>query len=118
MTQVVEEGEALGFLEALLWVKSLGLDNGIIEGDAKVVVNGINSSKAYNSVFGDFVVACRELVNSFQQINITFLRRSANVVAHEIARASRLYENYFCWVDPLDYVVGLPTSVCTCNNEI
>ncbi|KAL8552797.1 hypothetical protein ACS0TY_001469 [Phlomoides rotata] len=105
----VDEGEALGFLEALSWVKSLGLDNGIIEGDAKVVVDEINSSKSYNSFFGDFLVVCRGLINNFQ---------SANVVASEIARASRLHFNSFCWVDPPDYVVGLPTSVCNCNNEI
>ncbi|KAL8520756.1 hypothetical protein ACS0TY_011343 [Phlomoides rotata] len=84
----VDEGAALGFLEALSWAKSLGLDNGIIEGDAKVVVDGINSTKAFNSVFGDFVDACRRLVSSFQQIEINCVRRSANVVEHEIARVS------------------------------
>ncbi|KAL8548178.1 hypothetical protein ACS0TY_007486 [Phlomoides rotata] len=60
----VEVGEAMGFLEALSWVKSMGLDNGNIEGDVKLVVDGINSSTTYNHVLS--------LVTMWKPVGILF----------------------------------------------
>lgn len=40
----VDLGEAMGFSEVLSWVKSLQLDRVIVEGDAKIVIDAINSS--------------------------------------------------------------------------
>lgn len=35
-------GEAMGFFEALSWIQNLLLENVIIEGDSKIVVDAIN----------------------------------------------------------------------------
>lgn len=59
-----DEGEALGFFEALSWIKSWGLTNVIVEGDAKVVVDAIKSSSVNNSIFGDYVAASRSIIRS------------------------------------------------------
>lgn len=36
-------GEVMGFYEALTWVRNLGLENVVIEGDSKLVINDIGS---------------------------------------------------------------------------
>lgn len=50
-------------------------------------MDAINSTASYNSVFGDYILACKNLVNSF----IHFVKRKTNTLAHEIARNSIHY---------------------------
>ncbi|KAL8502197.1 hypothetical protein ACS0TY_021350 [Phlomoides rotata] len=38
---IVDIGEALGFFEALLWLKDMEIENVIVEGDVKIVVDAI-----------------------------------------------------------------------------
>lgn len=45
----VDVGEAMGFLEALTWLKRLDIIKVVIEGDAKGVVDAIKSASIYNS---------------------------------------------------------------------
>lgn len=49
--------ESRGFLEAISWARELGLENIIIDGDAKRVVDAINCGNSYNQVFGDYIRA-------------------------------------------------------------
>ncbi|KAL8521752.1 hypothetical protein ACS0TY_012047 [Phlomoides rotata] len=84
----VDVGEAMGFYEALLWLKDLGIENVIVEGDVKLIVDAINSPT-----------------------------RDANVLAHEFARFSRSYGDSFTWANPQEFVDELPTIACRCNNK-
>ncbi|KAL8474699.1 hypothetical protein ACS0TY_031225 [Phlomoides rotata] len=51
----VDISEAMRFMEALSWVKHLGFENVIVEGDSKVVVDAILSSASSESSFEDFI---------------------------------------------------------------
>ncbi|KAL8528675.1 hypothetical protein ACS0TY_006212 [Phlomoides rotata] len=82
----VDKGEVMGFFEALSWVKSLDMANEIVEGDAKIVVDAIHASNTFNSVFGDFVMASREIVSSLQNVMVIFAQRGANDMAHEFSK--------------------------------
>ena len=42
------------------------------------------------SAFGGIVQDCKEVLNSWKEFDLRFVKRSANRVAHQIARASRL----------------------------
>ncbi|XVF39708.1 hypothetical protein PTKIN_Ptkin01aG0054700 [Pterospermum kingtungense] len=44
--------EALGFQEALSWIKSLQLQSSVVESNALVVINAIKNNVNDNSVFG------------------------------------------------------------------
>ncbi|KAL8488936.1 hypothetical protein ACS0TY_025013 [Phlomoides rotata] len=44
-------GEAMGFLEAVSWAKSMNLEKVVIEGDAKVVVETVGSRALNFTVF-------------------------------------------------------------------
>lgn len=113
----VTEGEALGFFEALSWIKDLGLEKVVIEGDAKVVVDAINSHHTYNTVFGDYVDASRNILVNCPNYSVQFVGRDANLVAHCYARASRLYESSSIWIDPPNFVEGLSPAFCSCVNN-
>lgn len=91
-------GEAMGFVEALSLVKRLSLDKVIIKGDAKIVVDAINSSSTFNSSFGDYIEKCKEILRDSPNFSVVFVRRNANYVAHAFAN---------CWVDPPELVARL-----------
>ncbi|KAL8531064.1 hypothetical protein ACS0TY_007901 [Phlomoides rotata] len=93
----------MGFYEALSWLKGMDIENVIVEGDAKIVVKAINSSKDHFQVSPYF--------------SIVFAKRDVNMLAHEFAIISRLYGSSFTWVDPSNFVDGLPTVLCRYNNE-
>lgn len=111
----VKEGEALGFFEALSWIEDLGLKNVETEGDAKVVVDAIKSDDTLNTVFGNYVEACRNILASHPNYSIHFVRREANLVAHCYARAAHLYESFSIWIEPPNFVEGLSLALCNCN---
>ncbi|KAL8529029.1 hypothetical protein ACS0TY_006481 [Phlomoides rotata] len=54
----VDIGKAMGFMEALSWVKNCGLQNVMIEGDAKIVVDVIRLGLDGVSGFNDVISAC------------------------------------------------------------
>lgn len=112
----VDIGEVMGFFEALSWLKYLNLGVVVIEGDSKVVVDAIAASSPSVSVFGDYVSACKSILIAYPWFSVHFIRRDTNSLAHEFARCSRNFGVTHCWLDPPDFVDGLPDSSCVCNN--
>ncbi|KAL8554186.1 hypothetical protein ACS0TY_002410 [Phlomoides rotata] len=100
----------MGFMEALSWVKDLGLQNVVIEGDSKIVIDAINLNVEGVSAFHDVISTCRLLVSEFNNCSILFAKREANIMAHTFARVSRVHESPSWWVNPPDFVVGLPVT--------
>ncbi|KAL8530588.1 hypothetical protein ACS0TY_007571 [Phlomoides rotata] len=83
--------EALGFFEALSWLKEVRYDEVMVEGDAKIVVDAINSPVKQNSTFGDCIDVCRTILLDSPRSAVIFAKRSANVIAHELAKISRFF---------------------------
>ncbi|KAL8530720.1 hypothetical protein ACS0TY_007672 [Phlomoides rotata] len=69
----VDIGEAMGFIEALSWVKCMGLENVIVEGDSKVVVDVILSSVSSESSFGDFIFISKSLLATCRNASVVFV---------------------------------------------
>ncbi|KAL8556989.1 hypothetical protein ACS0TY_004456 [Phlomoides rotata] len=102
-----------GFMGALSWVKNLGFQNVIVEGDSKIVVDVILSSSACDSSFGDFIARSKVLLVSCCNVSVAFVKRSVNSMAHAIVRISRNFESPHSWVDPLMCVARLPRGTCS-----
>ncbi|XP_073153865.1 uncharacterized protein [Henckelia pumila] len=79
--------EALGIREALNWLKELDYHHFQIESDAKIVIDALNSSVSDQSSLGLLIEYCKLLIEDFQSCLFYFNRRSANQVAHALARA-------------------------------
>lgn len=60
------EGEAIGLLEALSWIKHLNIAKVVVEIDAKLVVYVVNGGVRDVSIFGNIIGACKQELSSFQ----------------------------------------------------
>lgn len=78
--------EAMAFREALSWLKKRGVSNVFIELDSLSVVQAVQSPKQDISYFGSIIDDCSTILKDLGSFMIYFVRRSANVAVHLIAR--------------------------------
>ncbi|KAL8089987.1 hypothetical protein AgCh_039448 [Apium graveolens] len=85
-----ELAESVGIREALSWLKRSSVSNGIVESDCLQVIQLIRSSFSSYSYLGKVMDDCRHLLEDLRSHNvlIRFVKRSANRVAHYLARYS------------------------------
>lgn len=84
-------GEVMAVKEALSWCDSMPEKSITIESDCLVVVQAIRSSTHMRSYFGGIVEDCRRLLKRLNKVSLFFVKRSANMVAHNLAKESYRY---------------------------
>ncbi|XP_060968285.1 uncharacterized protein LOC133035872 [Cannabis sativa] len=85
--------EALGIKEALSWLKDKELNQVEIETNSMVTVQAIFSNQHMTFAFGLIVNDCKSLLSFLNNVNVRFIRRSANRVTHFVARRSRFFSD-------------------------
>lgn len=106
--------EALSVKEALSWVKELSRSAVVLESDCLVVVQLIHSATPLRSRLGKVVEECRKLVSELNNVRLSFIKRFANIVAHELARVSYVYpDRMFDWSD-----VPINVKHCVLNDSL
>ena len=80
------EAEALGVREALSWLKHLHLPRVIIEMDCLEVFKALSDNHSNPNGFGLIIEECRFLTQNLREVQFSFVRRSANVAAHSVAK--------------------------------
>lgn len=90
------EAEAVGLKEALAWVKQLGFKKCIFETDAKMVVDACKGTQG-RSYFHTIVLDCVESFKHFDAVLVEYVHRSANVVAHTLAKATLSMSGFQEW---------------------
>ncbi|XP_060964189.1 uncharacterized protein LOC133033466 [Cannabis sativa] len=83
-----ELAEAMGVREALSWIKQRDWQEAVVETDCLSVVQAIRSDLPLLSYFGSIVSDCKMFLEQLRGVSVIFIRRSANRVAHALARAS------------------------------
>ena len=83
-----ELAEAMVVKEALSWIKIMNWPKVEIETDCLVVVQAFRSKVRLRSPFEMVIDECRRLTQSLNKIALLFIRRTANMLAHQFARAS------------------------------
>lgn len=81
------EAEALSLREALSRLKDWRNGRCIFESDAKLLVDAINGTRG-RSYFDTIVIDCLELLKHFEEVLVVFVHKSANNVAHMLARVA------------------------------
>lgn len=100
--------ESLAVKEALTWCHEQHIMNAIIETDAAVVVHGIHSAEPDFTTCGRIVDDCRGLLSLTMGFIVNHIRRSANLVAHTLARAIDSLSNVNSWGDqPPSFLVSV-----------
>jgi ribonuclease HI len=91
----VHIGEALGLLSALNWVHELQLGPVDFELDSKRVVDSFHSLAQDYSEFGVIIDHCKIIFsNYYSNSSVEFVRRQANEVAHNLAKAATLSASF------------------------
>ncbi|KAL8111628.1 hypothetical protein AgCh_019375 [Apium graveolens] len=80
--------EAIAVKEALSWLKSEGQNKTVVETDCLTVVQAIRSKVLMRSPFGQVIQCCRDMLQDLKTFSLFFVKRSANMAAHELARLS------------------------------
>uniref|UniRef100_A0A803PNA3 RNase H type-1 domain-containing protein n=1 Tax=Cannabis sativa TaxID=3483 RepID=A0A803PNA3_CANSA len=99
--------EALEIKEALSWIKSNNWQKVEIETDSLLTVQAIRSDHNMSSTFGLITKDCHALLLSLIDVKLRFIKRSANRVAHAVARHARFFPGcsifeYNVWPDLKD----------------
>jgi ribonuclease HI len=89
--------EALSIREVLSWLKTNGREDVIVESDALCIVQAINSNNADFSHFGAVIEDCKTLVNSLINGVVSWVGRSANNLAHTLARVDCFMPDRESW---------------------
>ncbi|CAN1810344.1 Putative ribonuclease H protein At1g65750 [Linum perenne] len=92
---IPKECEASALIEAIRWVRSMGLSNVEFETDAEVLVNRLSKRVLDFTEFGSMVARCLELLDGGNSLVVSFARRNRNKVAHALARRSCLLASPF-----------------------
>jgi ribonuclease HI len=92
-------GEAFAASSAVCFCRDLGVQCVVLEGDAKQIVDTVNSNSASWSRFGHLIDDTRRILESFPQWKCQFVRREANEAAHRLAKAATIDVNDRIWRD-------------------
>ncbi|XP_045829124.1 uncharacterized protein LOC123920841 [Trifolium pratense] len=88
----IAEAEAMGLLEVLRWLKSTNRTSTpiVIETDCMQVAKAILAKPVNKTEFGSIIELCLRILAEFDNCKVSFVRRQANRVAHELAQATRI----------------------------
>lgn len=102
----------IGVREALSWLKDKHLDNVDIEMDAQLVCQGIHGGGGWG-VFRNLVNDVKEMAAAFACVRFSFVKRSANMAAHMLARDVVFNSDCREWiVNPRDFLVHVLSIDC------
>lgn len=80
-----KEAEAQGVRDVLQWLMGIQVEKVIVELDAKVVVDSLNSSQVDHSEFGQINAECSAQVQPHRS-NFGFVKRQGNAGVDPVAR--------------------------------
>ncbi|XP_074374517.1 uncharacterized protein LOC141714920 [Apium graveolens] len=83
--------EVIAIKEALSWAKDKQWNQITIESDCLGVIQLIRRSTPMRSVLGKVIKECRRLISDWNNVEFYFIKRSANMAAHELAQVSHMY---------------------------
>jgi len=93
------EAETIALLEAIKMAISNGFHSVWFETDCKLLVDALSLSTVPNTEFGDLVSQYRILLSTNFDFTVSFVKRQASKVAHNIGRASLSHPSTYVFND-------------------
>ncbi|GAU19620.1 hypothetical protein TSUD_383140, partial [Trifolium subterraneum] len=88
------EGEACALLLTMEEARHRGLDRVQFESDSKVLIEAIHMKRSGNSEFLSIVHDILNLMSSFINFEVKFVRRQTNLIAHTLARVANSWASF------------------------
>ena len=112
-------GEAFAAFSAVCLCRDLELQHIMMEGDAKQIVDAVNSNTSSWSRFGHIIDDTRRILGEFTRWTCNFVRREANEAAHWLAKAAIRNVNDRIWRDTtpncIRDIVSMERLALSCN---
>ena len=86
--------DTLSIKEALSWIKENNQEDVVLETNCLLVVQALRSKIRMDSYFGSIIEDCKSLWTKPTHVNICFVQRSANKVAHSFARVACYFADH------------------------
>ena len=97
--------EAMGATMVAHFCRDLGMERIQLEGDAKIVIDAVNSWRQDDSSKGHLIVDILLALSSFPSWEMIYVRREGNKVAHGLAMfAVHEYVNLVWLTNPLECI--------------
>lgn len=80
--------ETMAFKEALSWMDTRGWKEATVESDCLVMVQAVRINAVLRSYFGLINDDCRNYLLRLNKVKLFYVKRSANMVAHQVSRES------------------------------
>jgi ribonuclease HI len=91
--------EAMAAYKAVVFCKEVGFYEIILEGDAKQVVDDVNSRTPNHDVAGHFVEGIIMEMQGLRQVSISHVGRYANNIAHLLVKEASTKEIDYVWLE-------------------
>ena len=101
----VDEVEALACIKAISFASDIGVENVVLEGDSKTIIQALNADSTCASSFGHIIKDIRVLALDFASICFSHVKRQGNTVANSLAKLAKFSLCPSFWTD------GLPRDV-------
>jgi ribonuclease HI len=92
---------ALAALSAMYFCTEVGFFDVILEGDAKQVLQAINSNPPFLSKFENFIESIHHEKRNFRSVDFSFIPREGNAVAHAFAAEASKQKVNNVWLEEL-----------------
>lgn len=102
-----KHAEALAFKEALSWLKKKKLSYVHLELDSLGVVQDFKGKEMDSSYMGAIIEKCRTIFKDLRSYSVYYVRRSANSVAHVLAREIGSVFECKEWCDVLFFLIDV-----------
>jgi len=93
--------EAMAVARALTFAQELGINEFMIEGYSKVVINTLRSTEAPLTTYGHLLESAKSTLVTNKCIAFTHIRRSGNRVAHNLTKHARHVRRLSVWVEDI-----------------
>ena len=98
-------GEAIALVHAAAMCRDGGLENIILEGDAKQVVDELNSNGSRWCRFGQLIDDIQHILQKITRWRCVFIKREANEAAHRLAKRATTNIKNRIWRNQIpDYI--------------
>ena len=94
-----EEAEALACRRALEFAVDARFEELVVEGDNAMVMKSISSLRALRSKLGNVYADIQWLATGSRCLSFGCVKRTANTVAHSLARFARLIDEDTVWME-------------------
>ena len=99
--------ELMAGRHAASFVKEVGLNNSILEGDSKIFINAQKNGNMFNSALGHLLIDNLSHLNSLKSWSLSHTLRLGNAVIDALARRARFSFPLSIWLESiLPYIFG------------